>query len=278
MNDASWSRLLTDAYVGSPEGTERSRAGAEACPAPARWLALASGPVAADERRRLEGHLAHCPACAAELELARAFAAPVDAADTDVAYVVAALRAHGPLAAVTPAGSRGIEESAPASSAPAVLPWRGRPATPVWQRWAAAAVLVCGVGVGVVLLRDQLLTGWATGSPPPLGATPATDVVRGGVIEVEGPVGEVATAPERLAWRPSAGASAYQLRLTRVDGSVVWETATAATSVDLPVAIRSALLPGVAYQWRVEARDTTAAVVGRSEEIRFRLSLQLRRR
>lgn len=246
---------------------------AEGCPTPEDWHRAAIGELAAGERELLDAHAAACPACAAERDLARAFAAgpdPAEAAATaaGVAAIVARLEARPPhRAATAEAAPPELARRAPAPPEPAPpargrllrFPWRaaGAPAA-----LAAAAALVLAIGLGYQALRDP--------APPALPDRPAAGMVRGSAIDELSPAGELTAAPEELSWEPVAGAERYRLTLLAVDDRVLWQGEAAAPPAPLPEAVMP-LSSAVVYGWRVEALDAGGRVVARSERTTFRI-------
>jgi hypothetical protein len=61
----------------------------------------------------------------------------------------------------------------------------------------------------------------------------------------------VITVLPGLQWEAVDVATSYRLEVTKLDGSLVWETVTTQTSVTVPAG--HALQPGERYSWRVEA-------------------------
>ena len=61
----------------------------------------------------------------------------------------------------------------------------------------------------------------------------------------------VITVLPGLQWEAVEAATSYRLEVTKLDGSLVWETVTMQTSVAVPAG--HALQPGERYSWRVEA-------------------------
>ena len=92
-----------DPQLSLAEWLRKAYSEAEAgCPPPEAFLEEAA--LDAEERRRLDAHADRCPACAAERDLARLFAAKPDESGVsreDLDFVVARLEAASP---VRPAG------------------------------------------------------------------------------------------------------------------------------------------------------------------------------
>ena len=241
---------LQAAFADNDAGNDAGNAAG--CPPPEAFLEAEPGSAA---ERRLDEHAGRCPACAAERDLARLFAAPQTAADAaDVEFIVARLEAVSPLrpsAQVVP-----FPAAAPARPTPV-----RRPAASQLWKLAAALVLVLGGGLLFELSRSG-----APSLPPPQVGGP----VRGGEVEAVAPAGEVAGVPAELRWEPKAGARSYRVRLSSVDDTVLWEATVPAPPARLPAAVAAGLHRAVAYTWTVEALDASGARIATSEPSRFR--------
>ena len=254
------------------------------CPPPESWHRAALGELTPDEAGRLAGHAAACPACAAERDLAAAFAAaPEPAAAADVAAVVARLEARPPhrsaaggavvdlprdrpaaggAAAPEPPADRPAPGSAPPAARPAGRLLRfprlaGAPAA-----LAAAAALALALGLGAYVLRAP--------QPPPLPDRPAGGAVRGAAVTGLTPSGELDAAPAALAWEPVAGAARYRVTLLAPDDAVLWQDEMAGPPAPLPDAVMP-VSSAVAYGWHVEALDSGGRPFARSERATFRV-------
>ena len=130
------------------------------------------------------------------------------------------------------AGARQFDPAAP----------REKPATQgrAWIPIGIAAALALAVLVPMMTARLRLAT------EPPSGTREA----RSDAPVPIAPTGQLADMPGRFEWHPFKGAQAYEFRLFREDGTLLWEQRSAGTSVerraDLPLA------PG-RYYWRVRA-------------------------
>ena len=91
-------------------------------------------------------------------------------------------------------------------------------------------------------------------------------------VELRAPIGDVAAAPQRLEWRPVAGAVRYRVRLMEVDRRELWSSETAATAADLPEPIRALAVPAKTLLWQVTAYDAANAMIAESGQERFRLA------
>jgi hypothetical protein len=224
------------------------------CPPPEAFLEAEAEGLSPAERRALDEHAARCPACAAERDLARLFdAAPEEAGvrPEDLDFVVSRL-----------------QETAPARSAtPNIVPFPGprraeAPRSRSFLRFAAAALLVIGAGLGYRALQtpDPALP------PPELGG-----VMRGSEVEAVSPVGDVAEIPAELRWVVVEGAASYRVRITAVDGSVLWEGTASTPPALLPAEVAGRLHRAVLYTWTVEALDPSGARLASSEPVQFKV-------
>ncbi len=232
------------------------------CPPPEAFLEAETEALSPEERQALDEHAGRCPACAAERDLARLFdAAPEETGvrPEDLDFVVSRLAR--------------LEDTSPArSAAPNVVPFpgprrpeqapRSRFASRSILRFAAMALLVIGLGL---LYR-------AFQSPQPALPEPEVGgVMRGGEVEVVSPVGDVADMPAELRWGRVEGAASYRVRITAVDGSVLWEGTALAPSISLPAEVAGRLHRAVVYTWTVEALDPSGARLASSEAARFKV-------
>ena len=241
---------------------------AAGCPPVEAWLEEELAARTPEERRRLEAHAAHCPACAAERDLAQGFDAGPEGAGVrpeDVAFVVSRLESAAPVGNVrsfreAPRFREARGETAKAVPAAAVPTSRRIESSPAW-RLAAAAVLVIAAGLAFQLSRP---------GAPPLPAPQAGGVVRGGEVETVSPVGEVDALPAELRWTPRPGASSYRVRLSTVDDTVLWEATVPESPARLPAEVSEKLHRAVAYHWTVEALGPAGERLGASEPARFR--------
>jgi hypothetical protein len=236
------------------------------CPPPEAFLEAETEGLSPEDRRTLDEHAARCPACAAERDLARLFDEAPDAAGVrpeDLDFVVSRLEETSPVRSAP---------AAPASKAPNVVAFPGprrvealapAPArrSPAILRFAAAAILVIGAGLGYRAFQ----------SPDPLPAPEIGGVVRGGEVEALSPAGELAEVPRELRWEPREGAASYRVRITTVDDSVLWEMKTPVSPVVLPAEVSTKLHRAVLYIWTVEALDPSGARLATSEPVRFRV-------
>lgn len=128
--------------------------------------------------------------------------------------------------------------------------------------WPMAAAAVLLLAVGAVMRGPE---------PPPLPETPASTVLRGGLVKVLEPTGDRREIPDRLSWEDVAGAASYRTRILAVDDTVLWEGSSTGASLRLAPEARRVLLPGVVYFWIVEALDAGDRIVARSQVARFQV-------
>ena len=234
---------------------------AAGCPPPEAWLEEELAARTPQERRRLEAHAAHCPACAAERDLAQGFDAGAQAGvrPEDVDFVVSRLAAAAPVGNVRDFSRFRDARRETAKTVP-VTARRRFESNPLW-RLAAAAVLVIAAGLAFQVSRP---------GAPPLPAPELGGVVRGGEVEAVYPLGEVAGLPAELRWAPKAGATSYRVRLSTVDDTVLWSATVPASPARLPAEVTGTLHRAVVYLWRVEAPGPGGERLGASEPGRFR--------
>lgn len=229
----------------------------------------------------LRTHAASCPACAAELALAGAFdAAPRNAAEEqEIAWVAAQLQPPAAIARMATQASSPV--SAPAPQLARVLPMaphaakraklaRQSAGTPMWSRWAAAAIVVIGLG----LAFEWGHRSFAPALPDRSDAL-SPDVVRSGEVRLDTPVGVVEVAGidslPPFTWRPVAGATSYRLELRDVADDLLWQGDSTAATLVAPPELRAKLATLVTYRWNVTALDAAQSAIGHSAIASFRV-------
>ncbi len=240
-------------------------AGPEAgCPPPEAFLEAEMEALSPEERRALDEHAARCPACAAERDLARLFDAAPGEADVrpeDLDFVVSRLQESPPIRSGAPAGSNVVPFPAPRRAEP-LQPLQVRQPGRSLLRFAAAALVVIAMGLGYRAFH----------SPVPDLPDPGTGgVMRGSEVEVVSPVGELAEMPAELRWVLIDRAASYRVRITAVDGAVLWEETVSAPPVRLPADVAGRFHRAVVYTWTVEAFDPGGARIAASEPVRFQV-------
>lgn len=192
-------------------------------------------------------HLEACPYCQTELAMLREFEDGQPSPDE----VAAVKRVE-----------RGLR------SAPA---WKPAPAKdPGWfhRFWSSPARGLAFAGLAAMLV----MTVWINQRPTPdPGGVPGADTVRSGQVDLISPLGDISQAPVDLRWRAVPGASRYQVHLTEVDGTLLWDGASAAEQVSLPVAVQALMTDRKTLYWVVSAFDSTGTRVGSSSRQMFRV-------
>ena len=256
--DSDANRLLRQALAPAP-----------GCPPLAELLDAELAADASPRAEELRAHAAGCAACAAELALAGAFdATPRSAAEAqEIAWVAAQLQ---PLAAAAPAPAMArVLPMAPHAAKRAKLA-RKSAGTPLWSRWAAAALVVVGLG----LVFEWGHRSFAPALPDRTGAL-SPDVVRSGEVRLDTPVGvvEVAGIAElpAFAWRPVAGAASYRLEVRDVADELLWQGSSTAAGLVAPPELRAKLQTLVTYRWNVTALDAAQSAIGHSAAASFRI-------
>lgn len=139
-----------------------------------------------------------------------------------------------------------------------------RRTTPPWRWGAAAAVLAAAALVGVLLVRPG-------GEEPDSGrvlrgrqASLADSAARVAMVH---PTPDAVVPVDSLvfSWRSSEEDASYRFTLTDERGDVVWQAATADTTLRVPP--RAGLKPGAEYYWYVDAllsngRSVTSGIRG----------------
>jgi hypothetical protein len=216
------------------------------CPPPESWLEVELEPLSSQEIRRLDSHVESCPRCAVERELAQCFDSnEMDLSQNEIRDLVRKLDEQEPFPVV--------EFPQEAST--------HRPAWPV--RLALAATVVLAVGLAFQLTRRQ---------PPTLPDAPQIEATRSATMDLRRPIGDIEAAPEEMVWNNFEGADRYQLVLTGVDRSILWETSALDVRLAVPSEIQRKFFPGATYIWHVEAVDSDGIVVGRSASREFTIA------
>ncbi len=216
------------------------------CPPPEVWLEAELEALSPQARQQVDSHVASCPRCAAERELAQSFDRDeMDLSQREIRDLV-----------------RKLDEL----ESPQIIEFPPEASTvrPAWMmRLAVAATVVLAVGLAFQLSRRQ---------PPTLPDAPQIEATRSSTVDLLQPIGDIEVAPEEMQWNRFEGADSYQLVLSRVDRATLWETTTADAIIEVPSEIQAKFSPGVTYTWRVEAVDSDGAVVGRSSSRQFAIA------
>jgi hypothetical protein len=263
------------------------------CPPLAELVETHFSGTATAAAEALRAHASSCPSCAAELALAGAFdASPRSPAEAqEIAWVAgqvqlpvspttattATTATPAPLAPLAPLAP----EIAVAPPMARVLPMsemrakRSRAARQpgemsLWNRWAAAALVVVGLGFAFEWAHRSLAP-----ALPERSDASISDVVRSGEVLLDSPFGVVAaTGVEHLppfAWRAVAGATSYRVEVRDVAGDLLWQGSSTATTLAAPPDLLAKLETLVTYRWNVTALDAAASAVAHSAPASFRV-------
>lgn len=240
---------------------------ADGHPSPETFLSWEMGELPPEERRRLEEHVARCPACAAERDLARLF--EEEEAGEDVDFIVS--RLEGMHLGHQKTGPK-TEEARVLPIAPAQAARREAQAAEVPRRsrrsplWGLAAAAMLAITFGILFQMRQ--------APPALPDPGAAGVFRGADLAPVFPVGELGEAPSELRWEEAPRARRYRWRVIAVDGAVLGEGTVSGSAARLPEDLVHSLKPAVVYTWMVEALDPQGGRIALSEPVRFRVRPQ----
>jgi hypothetical protein len=253
-----------------PAALREALAPGPGCPPLAELLDSHFGGAVGPRAEELRAHAAGCAACSAELTLAGAFdATPANAAEAqEIAWVAARIRqpaamgesAAPPLARVLPMAPHAAKRARQAKSA------RRGAEMSLWNRWAAAALVVVGLGVAFEWAHRTIGAGPATSSGV---ASLDSDVVRGGTILLESPAGRQTRPVSEFAWRAVPGATSYRIEIRDGAGEAVWQGAAPTSRLATPPQLAALLETYVTYSWAVTALDGTENAVGHSPAVTF---------
>lgn len=248
------------------------------CPSPRTLHQAVAGDLPDGRVAELRHHMASCPTCAAEHDLARLFEEPAaEEVTLEVEAIVSQLALRSPVrvAAAVDTSPASVDISAAGASTldgGASPVSAGRPdgerasflgrlaVAPVWS-YAAAALLVLAFGISFQMLQ----------SPAPSLPAPTASTQRGGWVEALSPLGDAVWPSAQFRWAPVAGAAGFRVTLAGVDEAVLWEQTVGESPATLPDEIRSLLHPRVVYLWKIEAFDEQGATIALSDWVRMRL-------
>ncbi len=251
------------------------------CPPLAELVDAHFAGTATPAAEALGAHAAACPACAAELALAGAFDASPhsDAEAQEIAWVAGHVQlpvspttaTPAPMAPTPPQMARVLPMSE--MRAKRLRAARQPGEMSLWNRWAAAALVVIGLGFAFEWAHRSLAP-----ALPDRSEAAISDVVRSGEVLLESPFGVVAatttTGVEQLppfVWRAVAGAASYRVEVRDVAGDLLWQGSSTATTLAAPPDLLAKLETLVTYRWNVTALDAAASAVAHSAPASFRV-------
>ncbi len=253
------------------------------CPPLAELLDVVVAGAANPRAESLRAHAAACSVCSAELALAGAFdeTARSPAEAQEIAWVVEQLASPSASSArsSTPTTPTMPTTSGVTPQMGRVLPMaehaarRRKSKSPgearemsLWNRWAAAALVIVGLGVAFEWAHRTI--GGAPATSPRPGSFDS-DVVRGGAIVLDSPLGRQARAVSEFAWRALPGAASYRLEVREAAGDLLWQGSAVGVRLETPADLAAKLETYVAYTWNVTALDAAQSAVGQSQSARF---------
>lgn len=204
-----------------------------------------------------DGHLSNCARCQAELTMLRAFQSDESLPDEG--------------AAVAWIGSRLEKRLNEIKSGRAPRERGKKPLFEALLSYARLRVLVPVAATIAIVAAAFLLR---SPKQPDLSAHlgNAPEVFRSQEIEVVGPSGKVAKAPEKLEWETVPGADNYKAEVMEVDQTPLWSWATKDNFVTISPALRARMVKGKAMLWRVTALDKQNRIIRSSQVQRFIVS------
>jgi hypothetical protein len=146
----------------------------------------------------------------------------------------------------------------------AAAPGRRLPQTGWLRHWpyalaGAAVLLAAWIGLRPLPKMPDLM---------PMTA-PLSDAVRGATVVPIAPLGIQSQAPSVLEWKPAGLGTSYDVTLT--GRGLSWSARTTAGRIELPDAIRTLLVPGEEYRWKVRAFAPQGGFLGASDYAVFRI-------
>lgn len=219
------------------------------CPLPEELLAALDGAPEDPERIRVEVHGRSCATCQTEIALFRAFMSadirPEERAD--VRAIVADLK-------------RARKSEAES--------WWRRFLQPAWGGAAALALAVLIFTIGFSFEWNARRHA----------EHPAThgDVLRSTMIHVTTGTGDLDRLPDEITWEAVPSASAYDVRLSEVDGTQIFYSSVTTSSLSLPPSVNKLVTAGKTVNLRVVARDNKGAEIAASGTQKLHLKPQPR--
>jgi hypothetical protein len=105
----------------------------------------------------------------------------------------------------------------------------------------------------------------------------SADVLRSAPLRAIAPVGDLDTIPNEFSWTAVPGASTYDLKVSEVDNTPLFESTITGTFLTIPTELRAQIGSGKTLQWIVNAQDKSNHEIATSGVHKFRTkSLQLK--
>jgi len=208
-------------------------------------------------------HLAQCARCQAELALLKSFetGAPLPDEGAAVAWISAHLDRQ---LETIKSPSRGKLSRPVTAGLHPQGSWFARMFGVGGMRWVLPAAAMAAIVVATVIaLRPA--------KEPELQANNQGQQViyRSQEVQLVSPLGDVHRVPGELRWQAFAGAAVYKVVLMEIDHSPLWASETKEPAAEIPVTVRSKMLPGKPILWQITALDAQSRVVGTSQVQKF---------
>ena len=216
-----------------------------------RLEGLTGSPAAT--RSKLEQHVKSCAHCQTELELLKTFYEGGAVDSRDVRTMTATLRKR----------SKEIFRLQ-LDHTPRKHRWWRLVRIP-WPSALGAVVAIPLVAAVVVAYRQASLQ-------PVLNETRSSgrEVFRSSSFALISPHGDVSLQPTEIRWERVHSATKYQIRLSEVDGTEIWQAETSDDHVALPPFVLSRTVQTKTFFCEVTAYDSFEGKVGETGSVRFR--------
>ena len=220
---------------------------------------------AGSDDARAAAHVAGCLRCRTELALLKQFdcSAIRRGEAQDVSWIVARLER---------------DMSRLASGHPLIARREVRGARrPAWLRATFVRTIAGGLAAAAAALL-VILNVPGRDAPPRLSTevTARPEILRSDALAVKAPEGDLEAPPAELRWEAAKGAASYSVEVTEVDHTQVWSGQSREPRVALPGPVRTRVVPGKPFLWKVVAKDAAGNTIAVSEVHRFRVRMRTR--
>jgi hypothetical protein len=213
----------------------------------------------AEDSSSVNPHVENCLRCQAELALMKSFEADEPLADEGAAVGWISARLKRNLDQIKNPG-----RVVSARSSQVAGSWYSR-----WLGTGNARWLMPISAILIVMAAGLL---WMNRSHEPELRSDAGNgpvVYRSEEVQIVGPAGELAQAPQVLQWKATPQATNYKASIMEVDEKPLWTGETHDMILTIPEPVRSKMLPGKTVLWRVTALDGQGHVLAVSQLQRF---------
>jgi hypothetical protein len=101
--------------------------------------------------------------------------------------------------------------------------------------------------------------------------SPSGEVLRGEIIKLFYPQGELQEYPKLFYWKKIEGASKYLFSIFDNKTNLIWKIKTKNNKIKLPDKIRTVIKKGSFYFWEVKALSSQGSVIAQSRRAIFRI-------